>query len=84
MNQNEQAAGELHAMLIKIYTDRLKEMAADSEKMNVSLLKEAREFLKQHDISLDANSAPMQDLSAEVSELETFRAAQAARRGSSS
>jgi hemerythrin len=84
MNENEQAAGELHAMLIKIYTDRLKEMAQDSDKMNVSLLKEAREFLKQHDISLDANSAPMQDLTAEVSELDTFRTAQAARRGSSS
>jgi len=81
---NAHTAGDLVTDLLAIYKQAIADMRADPSTLNVSLLKEAREFLKQHSIELDANSAPMQDLTTEVNELDTFRAAQAARRGTSS
>lgn len=70
---NEHAAGELTAVLLDIYKERLAEMKADGS-VNVSLLKEVREFLKQHDIELDANAAPMQDLTHDVNEIAAWKA----------
>lgn len=78
---NERAAGEMVEKLVKVYQARIDEMLADPEKMNVSLLKEAREFLKQYDIEIDPVGVAKQDLedvADGVSELETHRARRAA------
>ena len=73
MSPNEKLAGELSADLLEIYKAKLVAMKADPENVNVSLLREVREFLRMHHIELDANSAPMQDLKTDADELATYR-----------
>jgi len=70
---NEKLAGELSADLLHIYQAKLKAMLKDPENVNVSLLREVREFLRMHHIELDANSAPMQELQSDADELASYR-----------
>jgi hypothetical protein len=70
---NEKAAGELVGLLLDIYKTKLDEMKADPDNINASLLREVREFLKQHDIELDANAAPLQDLKDQHDEVTAWR-----------
>ncbi len=73
MSTNEELAGELSSDLLAIYKAKLVAMKADLENVNVSLLREVREFLKQHHIELDAQSATMQDLKRDEDELSSYR-----------
>lgn len=72
-------AGDLSPLLLDIYKKNLEAMKADPEKVNVSMLREVREFLKMHHIELDASSAPMQELKNDADDLAAYRN----RRGSS-
>ena len=71
---NERLAGDMVGTLLAIYKTQLDEMKASGE-VNVSLLKEVREFLKSHGIELDANEAPLQDLKDEHDEVTAWRQA---------
>lgn len=70
---NEKAAGDLSPLLLTIYKQSLKMMKADPETVNVSMLREVREFLKMHHIELDATSAPMKELKNDVDDLQAYR-----------
>ena len=72
MSDNEKLAGELSPMLLDIYKAQLAEMKSSGE-INVSLLREVREFLRMHHIELDAHSANMQDLETDANELAAYR-----------
>jgi len=69
---NEERASELVDVLLEIYHSELNKMKA-GEGLNASLLREVREFLKQHHIELDPDSTRMQDLKAEHDELDDWR-----------
>ncbi len=68
----EKKAGDLVDELLAIYSSALATMRETGE-LSVPLLKEIREFTKQHGIELDAQAAPMQDLSENLNELEAWR-----------
>jgi hypothetical protein len=70
---NEEKLGDVMSLLTDILKVRLADMKADPDKMNVSLLKEARELLKQHNIEMDPNSAPMQELKEQHDEIADWR-----------
>ncbi len=77
---NEDKLGDVMTLLVDILQLRLQAMKTDPDNAtNVSLLKEARELLKQHNIEMDPTSAKMQDLKTDVDELDAYRN----RRGSS-
>jgi len=69
---NDEKAGELVPVLLDIYRSELDKMKA-GEGLNASLLREVREFLKQHHIELDASSAPMQELKEQHDEVGEWR-----------
>ncbi len=70
---NETKAGALTGVLLDIYKAKLDQMKADPDNINASVLREVREFLKQHDIQLDPNGAPMQDLQEDLDEVAAWR-----------
>lgn len=69
---NEKLASALTGELLAIYKQQLTEMKS-GDGINVSLLKEVREFLKQHSIELTDGEAPLQDLSNDVNELADWK-----------
>ena len=70
--RNEESAGKLNVTLIDIYKAHLADMKKGGD-LNVSLLREVREFLKMHSIELDPNSAPLQELKSDHDELNDYR-----------
>lgn len=77
---NEEKAQALIGNLVELYEDALKQLktqtacdACGQKSYNASLMREAREFLKQHNIELDPNSAPMQHLETAADDLAQYR-----------
>jgi len=70
---NEEKLGDVMGLLTDILKSRLADMLANPDKMNVSLLKEARELLKQHNIEMDPSNAALQDLKDQHDEIAAYR-----------
>ena len=76
---NAKALSGVTTELVEIYAEALKSMRGSYCKEcertgapNASILREIREFLKQHSIALDPKSAPLQDLSDDLPDVIKF------------
>lgn len=76
---NERKAAELTSKLVDLYMEALKQLkdqkaceACGQKAYNASLMREVREFLKQHDIELDARTGAAQDLGDAAGEVLPF------------
>lgn len=76
---NAKVLSDVTTELVEIYAEALKAMRGGhceecdrSGLPNASILREIREFLKQHGITLDEKSAPLQDLRDDLPDVIKF------------